>query len=121
MLLENLNSAQLARMIPLLKEKEMLLAKIKLIDEKIAVIQKSGDKPEALVKIPPRFNRQGALREAILDEIKKAGKRGIQIKEIAENLGMERQRIDTWIYQNGKKYRLKKIKEGRTSKYMCRA
>ncbi len=60
-----------------------------------------------------KFNRRGGLREAILSHLNRSGKTGIKIKQLAGKMNIQRQRLDTWFYQNLKKIRgLRKVGPG---------
>jgi len=60
-----------------------------------------------------KFGRRGGLRDVVLKQLKRAGKTGLKIKDLAGKLNIQRQRLDTWFYQNVKKIRgLKKVGPG---------
>mgnify|MGYP003352507584 FL=1 len=60
-----------------------------------------------------KFGRRGGLRDVVLKNLKRAGKAGLKIKDLAGKMNIQRQRLDTWFYQNVKKIRgLKKIGPG---------
>jgi hypothetical protein len=49
----------------------------------------------------------------ILSHLNQSGKTGIKIKELADKMNIQRQRLDTWFYQNLKKIRgLRKVGPG---------
>ena len=60
-----------------------------------------------------KFGRRGGLRRMVLMQLKRAGKTGLKIKDLARKMNIQRQRLDTWFYQNVKKIQgLKKIGPG---------
>lgn len=60
-----------------------------------------------------KFNRRGGLKKVILSHLNRSGKTGIKIKELADKMNIQRQRLDTWFYQNLKKIRgLRKVGPG---------
>jgi hypothetical protein len=60
-----------------------------------------------------KFNRRGGLRKVILAQLNRAGKTGLKIKDLSKQMNIQRQRLDTWFYQNVKKIRgLRKIGPG---------
>ena len=60
-----------------------------------------------------KFNRRGGLRKVILAQLARAGKTGLKIKDLAGKMNIQRQRLDTWFYQNLKKIRgLRKVGPG---------
>ncbi|NBT90843.1 MAG: hypothetical protein EBT50_08465 [Verrucomicrobia bacterium] len=60
-----------------------------------------------------KFGRRGGLRSVVLKQLKRAGKTGLKIKDLARKMNIQRQRLDTWFYQNVKKIQgLKKIGPG---------
>ena len=49
----------------------------------------------------------------MLKNLKRAGTAGLKIKDLANKMNIQRQRLDTWFYQNVKKIQgLKKIGPG---------
>ncbi len=60
-----------------------------------------------------KFSRRGGLCKVILAQLSRAGKTGLKIKDLAEKMNIQRQRLDTWFYQNLKKIRgLRKVGPG---------
>ncbi|MFH1066485.1 MAG: hypothetical protein V1746_01070 [bacterium] len=123
----NLSSSQFSKIVKLLRKKEALLKKVRSIEGELSGLgigdhlpKKRGRKPlqEKGQARQRRFRKQGSLREAILTELKAAGKAGMRIKEIAHKLAIQRQRLDTWFYQNSKKVAgLVKTSEGKFIRY----
>lgn len=58
--------------------------------------------------------KHGAVKEAIIELVKKAGSEGITVKEIAAKLGTKYNRVFTWFYNTGKKIKdIKKVGPGK--------
>ena len=120
--LTQLTTADFNKLEKLIEKKERLLGQIKEIDQtlasptlsKPALKAKPEEKSTATKTVPQaKGGRQNNLTELIVTELKAAGKKGIHIKELAENLGTKRGNINAWIYSTGKKVReLNKLGKG---------
>jgi hypothetical protein len=116
MSLSTLSSAQLAQLIGLVKEKEVLQAKLEKIDQALkalesgnAVPKKRGRKPgrppgvKSLAKAGKRAKRGKRLKAPLLKLLKAAGASGITVKELAAKLKVKPGNIFSWFYTTGKK------------------
>jgi len=112
MSLSNLSSAQLARLIGLIKEKEALQAKLDRVDKALlslenggVVLKKRGRKPgRPALKGSAKAGKRGKrLKEPLLKALKKAGSSGITVKELAAKLKVKPGNIFSWFYTTGKK------------------
>ena len=63
-------------------------------------VEKKGPKPSKSRASGGR--RRGALKEAVLAEIKKAGSQGISAKELSSKLGVPNQNVHVWFSSTGK-------------------
>ncbi len=137
MALSNLSSTQLAQLISLVKEKEVLQAKL---DEVVSSIQslesgsavpaKRGRKPgrpanvkTAGAKTPAEKESAGKrgkrLKEPLLKALTAAGASGITVKELAAKLKVKPGNIFSWFYTTGKK--IKGISKVGEAKYALSA
>jgi hypothetical protein len=118
MALSNLSLEQLKQMIPLLKEKEALQAKLYNVCRRLERLEQSGvsDKvahSTAINKLKKRPRRQKKIKQAILKALQAAGAQGLTLKELAINARVHKPTLNTWIYTTGKKTPgIKKIAPG---------
>ena len=137
MKLTQLTSADLKRIAALLERKEALQAQIAQLNSQLTAFEaaepapapappvakgrpgrKPGPRP-AIAPAKPRPARvprakRGAVKAAILDLIKGAGKPGITVKDIAARLGAKYNRIFTWFYTTGRSIgEVKKVGPGK--------
>jgi hypothetical protein len=117
MSLSSLTSAQLHRLIQLVKEKESLQAKLAQVERSLAALE-SGEvaKDEALAKErgPRRARRRGRLKDALLKKLQAAGKDGLTVKELAASLNAKPTSVSVWFYTTGKKIKgIKKVGKAR--------
>jgi hypothetical protein len=130
MALFNLSSAQLAHLIELVKQKEILQAKLAQISAELQALEtgkpapkKRGRKPgrppgsgnKAKVVKPAKARRGKRLKEPLLKALTAAGSSGITVKELAEKLKVKPGNIFSWFYTTGKK--IKAIKKVGEAKY----
>jgi hypothetical protein len=126
MSLSNLSSAQLSRLVELIKEKESLQEKLSDIDRQLEALEsrgpisKRGRKPgrppgsKTIVVKANRKRRGGRIKEKLLEALKAAGKSGITVKELAEKLGVKPGNVFSWFYTTGKKVSgIKKVGEAK--------
>lgn len=139
--LTKLTAPEFGRIIKLLRRKESLEKKLGKVERLVAKVvgagasalarganriargnrrrgrpAKRGRKPGRKAGRPStgrKFNRRGGLRKVILAQLQRAGKAGLKIKDLAVKMNIQRQRLDTWFYQNVKKVRgLRKVGPG---------
>lgn len=56
--------------------------------------------------VEPRGGRRGEVTKSIVDALKKAGKTGLTVSEIAATIGSSYRRVHVWLSSTGKKNRL---------------
>jgi hypothetical protein len=119
MALTDLSSAQLERLVQLIKEKETLQARLEKVDQALKTLDE-GSTPldrkagKARRRVSGRRRRVG-LKDALLKALEAAGKAGITVKELAEKLGAKPSSVSVWFYTTGKK--IKGIKKVGKAKY----
>ena len=112
----------------LLRKKESLEKKLGQLERSVAKVIGAGasavarganriarrrGRPPGRSSTGKKFNRRGGLKKVILSHLNRSGKTGIKIKELADKMNIQRQRLDTWFYQNLKKVRgLRKVGPG---------
>lgn len=117
MSLSSLSSAQLHRLIELVKEKESLQSKLAKVESALAAL----DGNETVVKTtgikrgPRRKLKRGALKDGVIEKLRAAGKAGLTVKELAANLNANHASLSVWFYTTGKK--VKAIKKVGTARY----
>lgn len=110
--LSSLSSEQLQRVIQLIKEKEALQARLAELNSALNALD-SGE-VTAAKSGRPRRGRRFKRKEAILQALQTAGKQGLSVKEVAEQLKANPSSVSVWFYTTGKKIQgLKKIAPGR--------
>jgi hypothetical protein len=123
----SLSSAQLSRLIELVKEKEILQAKLERIDKALehldggAAPRRRGRKPgpksgakSALKKARPGRRRGKRLKEPLLRALKAGGASGVTVKELAAKLKVKPGNVFSWFYTTGKKIKgISKVGEAR--------
>ncbi len=115
----DLSSAQLERLVQLIKEKETLQVRLEKVDQALktldegsaALDSKAG---KARRRVRDRRRRVG-LKDALLKTLEAAGKAGLTVKELAEKLGAKPSSVSVWFYTTGKK--IKGIKKVGKAKY----
>jgi hypothetical protein len=125
MSLSNLSSAQLARLIGLVKEKEALQAKLESIDAELTALEsgkgggkkrgrKPGRPPGSGVKVARKARKTKRLKEPLLKALSAAGASGVKVKDLAAQLKVKPGNIFSWFYTTGKKIKgIKKVGEAR--------
>jgi hypothetical protein len=125
MSLSNLSSAQLAQLIGLVKEKELLQAKLAEVDAALTALESGKSVPKKRGRKPGRppgstakpfvgKKRGKRLKGAILKALTKAGSAGITVKELSAKLKVKPGNIFSWFYTTGKKIKgLSKIGEAK--------
>jgi hypothetical protein len=127
MSLSNLSSAQLARLIRLIKQKEVLQAKVESIDAEVAALEggkvapkrrgrKPGRPPGSVAKVAGRKagRKSKRLKEPLLKALAAAGSSGVKVKDLAAQLKVKPGNIFSWFYTTGKKIKgIKKVGEAK--------
>jgi len=122
-----LTAKEFGRIVKLLRRKESLEKKLGQLERSVAKVVGAGASAVArganrIARGRPakrgrstvrKFSRRGGLRKVILAQLTRAGKTGLKIKDLAGKMNIQRQRLDTWFYQNLKKIRgLRKVGPG---------
>ena len=126
-----LTAKEFGRIVKLLRRKESLEKKLGQLERSVAKVVGAGASAVArganrIARGRPakrgrkagrskvrKFSRRGGLRKVILAQLTRAGKAGLKIKDLAGKMNIQRQRLDTWFYQNLKKIRgLRKVGPG---------
>ena len=114
--LSSLTSAQLHRLIELIKEKESIQAKLSQVERSLDGLESgepTNEKPPAK-KRGPRRRRRAALKDALLKKLLAAGKAGLTVKELAASLNAKAASVSVWFYTTGKKIKgIKKVGKAR--------
>lgn len=133
--LTKLTAKEFGRIVKLLRRKESLEKKLTQVERSVAKVVGAGasfvarranriasgrgraqvrrGRPAGRRTTGRKFGRRGGLRKVVLAQLKRAGVSGLKIKDLARKMNIQRQRLDTWFYQNVKKIRgLKKIGPG---------
>jgi len=133
--LTKLTAKEFGRIVKLLRRKESLEKKLGQVERSVAKVVGAGasyvarranriasrrgrppgrrGRPAGRRSTGRKFGRRGGLRKVVLAQLQRAGKAGLKIKDLAGRMNIQRQRLDTWFYQNVKKIRgLKKIGPG---------
>jgi hypothetical protein len=123
MAFSNLSSAQLGKLIGLIKKKESLQTKLARVDEALQLLEsgavvpkRRGRKPGPVAKAKKgRARKRGKrLKEPLLKALKAAGSSGITVKELAAKLKVKPGNVFSWFYTTGKKIKgISKIGEAR--------
>ena len=126
--LTQLTSADLKQIVNLLERKETLQSQVANIDAQLAAYEgggtakavkgKTGRKPRGRAQARPskaKRAKRGALKAAIVESLKGAGKAGITVKELAGKLGIGYSRVSAWFYKTGAN--IKEIKKAGPGKY----
>jgi hypothetical protein len=130
MALFNLSSAELARLISLVKIKESLHAKLERVTEALRSLEtgkparkKRGRKPGRPAGAAKAAGKRGKvskrkrgkrLKGPLLKALSKAGASGITVRDLAAKLKVKPGNIFSWFYTTGKKINgIKKVGEAR--------
>jgi hypothetical protein len=122
----NLSSAQIKRLIALIKTKESLQARMDRINSELQGLESGPGAPKRRGRKPgfkvgakpgrkPGRKRGKRLKEPLLQALKSAGASGITVKELAAKLKVKPGNIFSWFYTTGKK--IKEIKKVGEAKY----
>jgi hypothetical protein len=124
MVFSTLSSAQLSRLIALVKEKEVLQSKLEKVDAALQALE-SGKvarrgRPPGSGKgrpgpKPGKVRRRGKrLKAPLLKALKAGGAAGVTVKELAAKLKVKPGNVFSWFYTTGKKISgIKKVGEAR--------
>jgi len=117
MSLSSLTSAQLHRLIELVKEKEAIQAKLAQVERSLTDLESgevTKDESPAKRRGPRRGRRRGGLKDALLKKLQAAGKDGLTVKELAASLNAKPTSVSVWFYTTGKKIKgIKKVGKAR--------
>lgn len=130
MSLATLSTANLNSLIALVKKREALQIELTNIEEQIQAAVSPGASASAPKATPGRKARgrkkavvvekaaaavkaakpakaakkgkRGALKEAILEELKAAGSKGVAVKDLSTKLGVKNQNLHVWFATTGK-------------------
>jgi hypothetical protein len=108
-----MTSAQLHRLIQLVKEKEAIQAQLAKVERSLANLE-SGKMEEPVSQKRGRRRRK-ALKGALLKKLEAAGKEGVTVKDLAASLNAKPASVSVWFYTTGKK--IKGIKKVGTARY----
>ena len=117
MSLSSLSSAQLHRLIELVREKESLQSKLAKVEIALAALDGNGTaaKMAGTKRGPRRKLKRGALKDGVLGKLRAAGKEGLTVKELAASLNANHASLSVWFYTTGKK--VKGLKKVGTARY----
>ncbi len=124
-----MSSAQIARLIKLVKQKETVQAKLTAIQGEISTLESGGGpapkrrgrkpgRPKGSVS-KPKVSGKGTrkskrLKEPLLKALSAAGSSGITVKELASKLKVKPGNVFSWFYTTGKKISgIKKVGEAK--------
>jgi len=127
MSLSTLSSAQLAQLIGLVKEKELLQEKLEQVDAALRALESGKDAPKKRGRKPGRppgsvakvttgkpGRKSKKLKEQILKALTSAGSSGITVKELSNKLKVKPGNVFSWFYTTGKKISgIKKVGEAK--------
>jgi hypothetical protein len=117
--LTTLTSTDLKNIGKLLAQKETLVAQVARIDRQLSAYG-TGKPAAAAAKVPAaRAVQRRDIKGEIVDLLKKAGKDGLKVKDLATRLKVAPNRIYTWFYGTGKN--VKQIKKVGEAKYRWEA
>jgi hypothetical protein len=124
-MLRNIPSSVLKQLVKLSERRESLMSQIQQVDRDIVRLESKFGVPTAddgrasmtiTAKRTPRGRKtgrktqRGALREAIVNALRSAGKRGSTIRQLSQKLRVPTANLYVWFNASGKKVRgLKKI------------
>jgi len=117
----------LAQLISLVKEKEVLQAKLEKIDAALSVLESGESAPKKRGRKPGRppgskakvvagkpGKKTKRLKAAILKALSAAGSSGVTVKELSNKLKVKPGNIFSWFYTTGKKISgIKKVGEAK--------
>jgi len=110
--LSALSLKQLAHIVGLLKEKELLQAKLDVVDRDLQRIEngevaapiasKNLNRSPRSKRIKTRSRRRGGLQQAVLNALKSAGAKGLTVKQLAVQTKVKKSSLAVWLYTSGK-------------------
>ena len=107
MALTDLSSAQVERLVQLIKEKEALQVRLEKVNSALdALDERSASLGNEVSKARTRGlgrRRRSGLKEGLLKALGAAGKGGLTVKELAEKLRAKPSSVSVWFYTTGKK------------------
>ncbi len=126
--LTQLTSADLKQIVKLLEQRETLQSRVAKIDAQLAAYEgaetaravkgKIARMPRRPARAKPagaKRVKRGALKAAIIELLRAAGKSGLTVKELAGKLGLGYNRVLAWFYKTGAN--IKEIKRVGPGKY----
>jgi len=93
------SSAQLRYILSLLEKKEAIEAELVRFESEFSGLQ--GWKPAG--KPQEKLFKRGALRNEVLKVLKKAGKAGASVDDIAKAIGAKKSNLSVWFTRNSRK------------------
>lgn len=118
MALSDLSSAQIQRLVQLVKEKEAIQAKLAQVERSLEALdggKETKGKPLAKKVGSRRARRRAPLKDALLKKLQDAGKEGLSIKELANSIKAKPGSVSVWFYTTGKK--IKEFKKVGPARY----
>ena len=121
--LSALSLKQLEHIVGLLKEKEVLQAKLDDVNRDLQRLENGNDSapsvPESLnrssrsKRVKGHSRRRGGLQKAVLKALKSAGADGLSVKQLAVQAKVKKASLAVWLYTSGKKIAgIKKVARG---------
>jgi hypothetical protein len=121
--LSALSLKQLEHIVGLLKEKEVLQAKLDDVNRDLQRMENGKDSaPSASERLnrsyrskreKGRSRRRGGLQKAVLKALKAAGADGLSVKQLAVQAKVKKSSLAVWLYTSGKKIAgIKKVARG---------
>ena len=108
------SSVQIIQLVQLVREKEVIEKQIALINGTLDAMDTEDGAKNKIVASKRGKHRGASLKDSILTELKKAGKKGISAKELAVALKVNPGSVGVWLYTTGKTVPgLKKVSAGR--------
>jgi len=104
MALAHLSAVQLDHLLELVKQKEALQAKLKEVERSLQRLMEGSTAKPTGVRGTRKKRRQprGKLKQGILGVLSSAGKRGLTVRELAEQLKAKPTSVSVWFYTTGK-------------------
>lgn len=119
MSLASLSSTTLHSLIKLVEKRDAIQAELAKVEGQIAAAYEgeatSTRTSISKAKPAPKTKRgkRGAVKEAVLAELKAAGKVGVSVKDLSAKLGIKNQNMHVWFGTTGKTIKgLKKVGKG---------
>jgi hypothetical protein len=116
MALSDLSSAQVERLVELIKEKEAVQARLVQVQRALDSLVDGVPVEEKVLgkaRGPRRSRRRASLKDSLLKELRSAGKVGLTVKELAHRIKAKPTSVSVWFYTTGKKLKgIKKVSPG---------